>query len=297
MARAAKAASKPMEANPDAGTAVTNWDEELAREAQVAAAAEANTGGAQFFSIRGGILSFQDAPIPGNKIGVVIASSLFENVFYEGDYDPDSPTPPTCFAFAKEEEDLAPHKSVVERDQGQHEACLGCPMNAWGTADKGRGKACRNTRRLALLPAGEFDKAGVFKAYTEEEHFAKAAMGALKLPVTSVKGYATFVKQVSGALKRPPFGIFTTISVVPDPKTQFKVLFEPIANVPNSLMPIIMKRRDEAALLLDQPYNLDLDEAPARGNNRPPARGRTAASPAAKPAGKGAKYAGRGRGR
>lgn len=282
MARAAKAASTTVAANPNAGKAVTNWDEELAREAQVAAASEANTGGAQFFSIRGGILSFNDTPIPGNKIGVIIASSLFENVFYEGDYDPDNLTPPTCFAMAKEEDELAPHKTVVEHDQAQHDSCAGCPMNAWGTADKGRGKACRNTRRLALLPAGELSAAGVFKAYAEEEHFAKAALGALKLPVTSVKGYASFVKQVSGALKRPPFGIFSLMTVVPDAKTQFKVVFEPIAKVPDNLMPIIMKRRDEAALLLDQPYNLDLEAAPAQ-NARPAARGRTAASPARPP--------------
>ena len=289
----ARSTTKTTAPNPKAGTAVTNWDEELARDAEVAAAAEANTGGGQFFSIRGGVLSFADAPIPGNKIGVIIAGGIFENVFYEGDYDADNPTPPTCFAMAKDEEDLAPHKTVVERDQGQNETCAGCPMNAWGTADKGRGKACRNTRRLALLPAGAIDQQGRFKAYDEEEHFAKAAMGMIKLPVTSVKGYASFVKQVAGALKRPPYGIFTMMSVVPDAKTQFKVVLEPIAKVPNDLMPTIMKRRDEAALLLDQPYNLDMDEAPAK-NNRPAARGRTAASPARAPV-KGAKYAGKGK--
>jgi hypothetical protein len=285
MARAAKSAA--VAANPKAGTAVTNWDEQLAAEAQVAAAAEANAGGATFFSVQGGVLSFNDSPIPGNAIAVVIVDTMFENIFYEGKYDPSNPSPPTCFAFAKEEDELAPHKSVVELEQAQNDVCAGCPMNAWGTADQGRGKACRNVRRLALLPAGQLDN-GKFTLYDEEEHFSKAAMGVLKLPVTSVKGYAAFVKQIAGALKRPPFGIITKISVTPDPKTQLKVVFEAISKVPDHLMASIVKRRGEAPLLLDQPYNLEVDEAPK--SNRPAARGRAAASPvSARPAAKKAK--------
>ena len=38
---------------------------------------------------------------------------------------------------------------------GNRKPCNSCPMNAWGTAEDGRGKACKNMRRLYILRDGE----------------------------------------------------------------------------------------------------------------------------------------------
>ena len=242
--------------------ALIPWEQEMERDAQKAAEMEKNTGGGNFFSLKAGVLAFNGAAMPGNQIGAIILDTVMENVFYEGAYDPDQTSPPTCFAFGRSDETIAPHETVVARDQAQHETCAGCPMNAWGSADKGKGKACSNRRRLALIAAGEWAKDGTFTAYDDPKHFSKTDIGMMKLPTMSLAGYATFVKQVAGALKRPPYGIFTRISVAPDPKSQFRVHFEAIANVPNDIMPIIMQRRQEAMLSIEQPYNLDGAEAP-----------------------------------
>lgn len=271
-------------------TAIVPWDERLAQEAEIAAGMEANSGGGQFFSFRGGMMSFNDAPVPGNQLAVVILDSVLENVFYEGAYDPDTPMPPTCFAFGRDEATIAPHQTVFDHEQAQHDQCKGCPMNEWGTADKGRGKACRNTRRLGVIQAGEIDERGQFKPFTDPEHFEKAGVGYMKLPVTSVKGYATFVKQVAGALRRPPYGIFTKIRLIPDAKTQIKVLFEPISKVPDALMSAIVARHEEVMSVIEFPYSLDVEERqePAK---KPAARGAkpvpaTSRPPVKKPAGK-----------
>jgi hypothetical protein len=259
--------------------ALVKWDEELAKQAEIAAGMEANTGGGQFFSLRGGILSWQDAPLPNNQMAVVILDSIFENVYYEGKYDPDTPQGPTCFALGRDEKTMRPHQIAIDAGNQQHDQCAGCPMNEWGSSDVGRGKACRNTRRLAMIPAGTFNQAGKFGLFEEEEHFASTAIGFMKLPVTSVKGYSSFVKQVAGALRRPPFGIVTKVKVVPDPKTQFKVTFEPIMNIPDELMGTIMKRHEEAKSIIDfpyQPYDEEQEPAPKRGTRaaQKPARGR-----------------------
>lgn len=262
-------------------TGLVKWDEELAKQAEVAAGMEANTGGGQFFSLKSGILSWQDAPLPNNQMAVVILDAVLENVFYEGKYDPDTPQGPVCFAFGREEKTLAPHQIVIDGDNQQCGAsglCDGCEMNEWGSADTGRGKACRNTRRLALIPAGTFNQAGKFELIDDVEHFESTAIGFMKLPVTSVKGYASFVKQVAGALRRPPFGIVTKVKVVPDAKSQFKVVFEPIMNLPDELMGAIMKRHEEAESTIDFPYQPNEEEAAP-----PPKRGsRAAQKPAAK---------------
>jgi hypothetical protein len=87
----------------------------------------------------------------------------------------------------------------------------------------------------------------------------------MKLPVTSVKGFAGFVKQTASVLRRPPHGLVTKIKVVPDGKDQFKVLFEAIENIPNDLMGAIMKRREEVSAVIDFPYQPREEAAPTRG--------------------------------
>lgn len=263
-------------------TEVANWDEELAKAASASAAMEAASGGGTFFSLKGGQLAFDGANFPNNEMAVVILDSIFENIFYEGKYDPNNLTPPTCYAFGRDDS-IAPHPDVFAHKQEQNDVCAGCVRNQWGSADTGRGKACRNSRRLALISAGTFNKNGVFEPYESEDDFKSSSIGYLKLPVTSIKAYAGFVKQVASLMSRPPFGIFTKIKVIPDSATQFKVMFEALDKVPNHLMPLIMKRNKEAMGAIEFPYNLDAEAAPPQA----PARGRgrnQAAAPAKAPA-------------
>lgn len=256
----ARAATKTKESP---SKAVANWDEQLAKQAETAAAMEANAGGGgQFFSVRAGVLSYGGEPIAGNQMAVVVLDAILEHVFYAGQFDVDNPVPPTCYAFGRDlDTDMAPHPDVVAHDQAVNETCDGCPNGEFGSAPTGRGRACRWTRRLALIPAGSLLN-GKFVPETDEDHFAKAAVGYLKVPVTSVKFYAGMVKQVAGVLRRPPHAIFTKITVAPDPKTQLRVSFEPLGPVPTELIPILMKRHQEQAPLTGFAYNLDAEALP-----------------------------------
>ena len=251
---------------PSASRAVANWDEELAKQAAAAAQTEASTATGNFFSLKGGILAWNDSPMKNNEMAVIILDSVLENVYYGSDYDPDEPKGPLCFAFGREEKDMTPHADVVEAGTEQNETCHNCPMNEFGTADKGKGKACRNVRRMGLIPAGTFAKDGSFEPEEDEDAYRDAQLGFLKLPVTSVKGYAAYVKTLAASLKRPPLGVFTKISVVPDAKSQFRVTFEALGNVPNELMAVIMARKPEAVSTIDSPYKVgEVEEKPVRG--------------------------------
>lgn len=278
----AKKTAPPMKAP---GKAIANWDEELAKYAEGAAEAEQNTGsGLPTFSTQAGVLSLDDAPLPGNKMAVVILDSIFENVYYEGSYDPDAPQPPICFAQARRDVELAPHESVVEKGQAQHDQCEGCPMNEWGSAETGRGKACKNSRRLVVIPAGSFAKNGDFTALDDPSHFAKAQGAYLKIPVTSVKGYAAYVKQIAITLRRPPFAVITQVSLHPDAKTQFRMEFEALEEITDPALFQVLLDRHAAAIDQDPPpFNLEEREAPpprGRAGRGAPARGK--ATPAAK---------------
>lgn len=223
------------------GTEIMKWDEELAKQAEAYAEQEANTGGGSFFSTKGGALKFNDNRLPNDEVACVILDSVITNSYYEGEYDPDDPQSPSCYAFGRDEDEMTPHDESSEK---QAESCADCEYNKWGSG-KGRAKRCKNGRRLALLPAGTFDDRDRFKPYTEEEAFSKGTIGFLNVPPTSINAFGTFVKQIAGTLKRPPHGIFTRVKLVPD-GSYFNISFEPLNPIPNALMGAVMKRHAEA---------------------------------------------------
>jgi hypothetical protein len=246
------------------GTAVANFDEELARQAEQYKKQEESSGGLPFFSVRGAVLTFAGNPIPNNEVAVIVADFMLENAYYDEEFDSDSPQPPACFAFGRDESDMSPHSVCVAAGTNQNDACGKngqpgcCQWNEFGSADKGRGKACKNTRRLVLLPVpGTFDGRGKFELTEGVDHaefVAKAGFGFYRLPVTSVKGFANFVNQVANVFHLPPHAMFTRMSVVPDASDQFKVIFEPICKAPRELLPQIMARHHEAVGIIETPY-------------------------------------------
>lgn len=274
---AAKGAAKKTAGKKSAtGTSMVAWEERLRQEAQVAAAIEENVGsGGSFISTKGGRLMFEGAEIPGNKMNVVILDHILENNLFAGRYDPDTPASPVCFSLGRDENELAPHENSPEP---QHDTCRGCPMNEFGTADTGKGKACKNSRRLALITEGDL------------EDIENAKVSYLKLPVTSVKGWAGYVRQLHTTLGRPPFGVVTEISLVPDPKTQFKMQFKLVEQIDSAeSFEALFTKKDAVAQEIAFPYQPreEEEERPARGRQavgrRPGAQQRTVA-PARQPA-------------
>lgn len=253
----ARASSKSV---PDKkpGREVANWEQELAQQAEVAVAQEqtAGTGGGKFFSLRAGQLTFDDATFPGNQIAAVIVDHIFENIYYEAGFDPDQTNPPTCFAFGRDATTMGPPDEVDKHDEftRQSDLCKDCIQNEWGSARTGKGKACSNRRRLALISAGTYNKKGELELEDDASYFSGADMAFMKIPVTSVKGFAAYVKQVAEQFKRPLHGVFTRIYLEPDSKTQFKVRFELIEVIPNEVMPAIMARHNSVKNEIDFPY-------------------------------------------
>ncbi len=272
-------------AKAPAGKGLINWDEQMAAAAQEGVAREANSGGGNFVSIKGGILAFQDAAMPNNEMAVVVLDFIHENIHYPGKYGDGEPTGPDCFAFGRHEADLVPHEVVMTAGTQQSESCSGCPLNEWGSAETGKGKGCRNTRRLAIIPAGSIGKDGRLEWPDATDHFETAELAFFKLPVTSVKGWAGYVKQLAATHNRPTHGFVTKIKVVPDQKTMFRVLFEAMEKVPNELMEAIVARHTQAKAVIEFPYSVaEAAPAPVALARRAPAPvARQATKPVARP--------------
>lgn len=196
-------------------------------------------------SFKGGVLSIGGNAMKGNKAKVVVIHSVFENQLYKDRFDPNNPQPPVCYAIAEDDDDLKPHADV--KNPVSPEGCSICPNNAWGSDPLGgKGKACKNVRRLALVSADDL------------ETLDKAEVAIAKLPVTSVKNWSTYASQVANVLKLPPLAVITEMSVEPDPKTQFQVNFTLIDKITEGaiIQALLNKRKDVTPLMFagyDQP--------------------------------------------
>lgn len=88
----------------------------------------------------------------GKEIEVVILDFAWFMVNYPGVFNANNPQSPDCFAVGRENPDsgkLVPHENV---ESPHAESCKECPKNEWGSAPSGKGKACKNQRRLIVLP-------------------------------------------------------------------------------------------------------------------------------------------------
>lgn len=238
------------------GNEIVNYDELYARRAQQATSGEQLRAGT-FISTKGGVMKLGEEEMPGNQVCVVILDWVRENTLYAERFNPDSPMPPICYAFArgpKEEEAMGPHPSMqadLAYFKPQANDCRSCVHNAWGSAEKGRGKACQNRRRLSMIPAGIFmPKRGSrdfdLDLFDDPKHFETADPAFMKLPVTSVENWGKYVNQVGQMMSRSPDGVITRVFIEPHPKYQYTVNFELIEKVPNELVQIIMRRADLA---------------------------------------------------
>jgi hypothetical protein len=259
-AAADKAGKKP--AAVKTTTALANWDEKLSERARRSQKTVESIGTGSFLSFRGGILSYNGNAIPNNTLACVVLSSTLENSYYTGDYDPDNPASPVCFAFGEDQSLMEPHEISTEK---QSDKCKGCEQNEWGSAEKGRGKACKNIVRLALISAEEAET----PAGAESAKIAFA-----KLPVTSVKAWAAYVKKL-GAGGMDPLGLVTEISVRPDAKSQFLVGFEAKNKVAKASLPALFARAEEADKTIAQPYQ-PIEQAVAAPKNGKGAKGKAA---------------------
>jgi len=195
-------------------------------------------------SLKAGIVSYDGEPVKGNKMEVVIVSSSHLNTFYPNAYDPDNVEQPACFAVSTSGKEMAPHPNVVNP---VHPTCEGCPKAEWGSAGgKSRGKACKEVRRLVLIPES---------ALESPEDVEKAELAMVKLPVTSVSAWSNLVNTLAATLKLPPYAVVTELTTQPDAKSQFKVLLTPVRKIGDfEVLKAIMAKREAADTIALLPF-------------------------------------------
>jgi hypothetical protein len=190
------------------------WQEELAKHAKELASRERPP--VSQIGLRAGVMMYRGQQIPGNKLDCIILSSGVERRYDTKAFDPNNIVPPDCFALSLVDEGMAPDPSAA---LPQAVGCDVCPMNMWQPNKNRPGKnhkPCKEKRRLVLIPAQA----------VREGNIKTAEMAVLVVPVTSIKHWANYVNLAAAEYSRPPWALFTEVSVNPHPVSQFEVKFK-----------------------------------------------------------------------
>ena len=224
------------------GTAMVTWEEEMAAAAQ--AEAKTEKVGTNFFSFKGGKISFMGEDL-GNSLDVVIVGSIYDRAYYPGAYGENKT--PHCYSFSKDGIGMVPHKDVQDQ---QHDSCDTCQWNQFGSAQQGKGKACREYRRVALIGVGD--------ELTADE-VPEAIVGLAKIPPTSSRNFSDYVRKVAEKHQRPLWAMITTLTVLPDPNKQVVVTFKDAAPLSREVAMAIKTREAAINEILTAPYPVFTD--------------------------------------
>lgn len=254
-----KASKKSSALVPVGSQSVTGYDytEEFSDAINEDAVAASGDVGWTYFKTQGGVFVFNEEEL-GKSIEVSILGAMRENLYYEGGYDPSNPSPPVCFALGKKADELAPPEELKTK---QADKCSECPMNVFGTAEQGRGKACKNQMRLAVLPWIE-----------DAEELSKLEGARLRIPVTAIRPFAAYVNKLTKGLHMPLLAAVTRIETEGLKTGGWTMTFEPVGGITDqSILKILKDRREEAEESLRQ---LPIVADPNAASNAPRQRRR-----------------------
>lgn len=131
---------------------------------------------------------------PGKPMRVVIVEHATGRGWFDKPYKDGDKSPPACAAGNLTGRDLAPYDNAPAK---QSKECESCPYNQWGSAPGGGdGKACKEHRKLAILPYDRPD----------------ATIMMLQVPPSSLKAYDGYVKNLAKLYQRPPVAYITEIT-------------------------------------------------------------------------------------
>jgi|TARA_R100000656_G_scaffold124929_2_gene104445 hypothetical protein len=177
----------------------------------------------------------------GDEIEVVVGIAAYENTWYDRPYDPNNTSSPACFSLSMSEAEMEHHgDSPVPQHDGE---CNDCPLAQWDTGANGKGKACKNARRLVVL------------ASDGTTSYGETQMAMLKAPPTSLKNWASYAKSVALRHKRPTSAVLTRVRFSDSsdyPLLEFDMveLLDDVDDIKD-----IMARAEEMEAFALRPYN------------------------------------------
>lgn len=189
-----------------------------------------------------------------DRLSVIIVDFVSYNAYYDKPWNPNAIVPPNCFSLGLEPAGMIPSENSPEM---QAESCAACWANQWKSSATGNGKACSNTKLLAVIAPDD----------------PEGPIMLLKVTATALKNFDAYVTGVARAFQRPPRGVITEITFDENLKYSSLRFGNPVACSPEELALAYSKREDAMARLMVEP---DVSAFVAAA---PVAKGRAKAAP------------------
>lgn len=222
------------------------------------AAARLNKPIGNTIGIRNSKFSYKGDVI-GRSMVSIIVDFVHAQTWYVNAFDPENPEPPSCHALSVTGDEMQP---FADSPIKQSDWCDGCPLDAWESADVGRGKACGQQYKLAVLAAGP------------GETLDNAELAIMTVPPTSLKNFDAYVKHLKKKFKRPPHGVLTRFAF--DEEEEHPVLIfedeKAIGNIEDAQS--VNGRREEARTLLMTPPDFTQTADPKKKTKKKTAKKR-----------------------
>jgi hypothetical protein len=157
------------------------------------------------------MLNAEGDSVPAIQVVILQSNPNVTKTYYKGKYEEGDDAQPDCASCDGKTPDKGVENPVAK-------SCEGCPMNAWGSriTESGKdGKACQDSRRVAVLSAGDL-KSDVFDGNPL----------LLRVPATSLKELSAYSRQLS-AQGLSYKAVVTKVSFDPEaayPKLMFKAV-------------------------------------------------------------------------
>jgi hypothetical protein len=215
--------------------------------------AKFNTGSPRI-SFKGGRISIDKNPVKDNKLPIAIITTVLGKAYYDKPYEEGRPATPVCYAFHPDDPTkFVPHAASPDR---QAENCSVCPLNKFGTALVGKGKACRDlVRVMGVVPS--------------EEDFTGAEARSFDITGHSLKGWSTYADQLQ-MIDRSPLTVVTELSTEPKGGA-FVETFTHHDDLTEEQFSALSTRVEAAQAKLMEPYPAldDEEEAPPKKTAAP----------------------------
>ena len=153
--------------------------------------------------------------LPGGEprtdpLQVVVIDYIWVMAHYPGAYNPKALQDPDCFAVGRDQPEsglLVPHDSI---DKPHAKNCKDCAKNQWKSAPTGNGKACKNQRRLIVVPVDATEDTQPLSIYVSP---------------SAIKNFDGYLRELAAVHGLDPIQVITTIDFDPN-ETYTKLIFK-----------------------------------------------------------------------